>query len=367
MSAQPIHEPTPRRLAEARRGGLIAHSHDLRTAVALAGTFAALVALGPSIVGQLAASFGAALARAPAGGPPGRAAAAAFDSGVRVLVVPLAVAFGLTLIAGWAQTGGLWIGPPRADLGRLSPGAAWRRFWGGRAVVASIEGIVKVAVLALVAVATLGPLLPRLVGLAGAPAPRVLDGFGGAARRLGFRLVAAALLIGVVDAMLALRRHRRALRMTRREIDRERRELEGDPILRAERRRRYAELDFETGALPGFPSPAADGEEGHAVGDPIVVADAGADGDATIAVALRYERGGARAPIVVASGRRAEATRIAARARATGVPVFADAALARALGELDAGAEIPETAYERVAELLRATRSLTHGASGRRA
>jgi type III secretion protein U len=365
MSAQPTHEPTPRRLTEARRGGLVAQSHDLRTAVALAATFAVLVALGPSIVGQLADALGAALARAPAGGHLDAATAAAFDSGVRVLVVPLAVAFGLTLIAGWMQTGGLWIGPPRADLGRLSPGAAWRRFWGGGAFAVSVQGLVKVAVLALVAVATLGPLLPRLVGLAGAPAPRVLAGFGGVARRLGFRLVTAALLIGVADAMLARRRHRRALRMTRREIDRERRELEGDPIQRAERRRQYAEDDFKMGTLGGFPNPPALGSDGEAVSaqsDLVVTADAD-----SVAVALAYERGGDRAPIVVARGRRTEAARIAARARAAGVPVFSDAALAQALCDLDAGAEIPEATYDDVAELVRATRSLTHGASGRRA
>jgi len=362
MSEQPSHEPTPRRLAEARRRGLIAHSHDLRAAVALAAAFVALIALGPSIAGQAVAYFRDALARAPAGGSAGAAAVQAVSSGLRVLAVPLAAAFVLTLVAGFAQTGGLWIGPPRADLGRLSPASGWRRLAQGRGLAASAESAVKLAVLALVAWVTLAGSLPRLPWLAGAPAARILDVFGATARQLGLRLLAGALLIGAADAVLARRRHRRALRMTRRELDRERRELEGDPIQRAERRRRSAE-DLET-------------QPPRALPDPVLVVTGGAptggdEGDPVIAVALAYERGGARAPIVVASGRRAEAARIAAAARAAFVPVFDDGALALALGGLDAGAEIPEETYDRVAELMRAgalpeETLATHGASGAR-
>jgi flagellar biosynthesis protein len=70
------------------------------------------------------------------------------------------------------------------------------------------------------------------------------------------------------------------------------------------------------------------------------------------AAALRYEAGSDQAPRVVASGSGVVAERILAEARAAGVPVRDDAALAEALAGLDLGAQVPESLYRAVAESL---------------
>ncbi len=70
------------------------------------------------------------------------------------------------------------------------------------------------------------------------------------------------------------------------------------------------------------------------------------------AAALRYEAGGDAAPRVVAAGTGLIAERILAEARAAGVPVRDDAALAAALGRLELGAQVPEPLYRAVAEAL---------------
>jgi flagellar biosynthesis protein len=70
------------------------------------------------------------------------------------------------------------------------------------------------------------------------------------------------------------------------------------------------------------------------------------------AAALRYDAGADGAPRVVASGRGLVAERIIAEARAAGVPVRDDAALAEALAGLDLGANVPEELYRAVAETL---------------
>jgi flagellar biosynthesis protein len=69
------------------------------------------------------------------------------------------------------------------------------------------------------------------------------------------------------------------------------------------------------------------------------------------AAALRYD-GSDTAPRVVATGRGIVAERIVAEARAAGVPVRDDAALAEALAGLDLGANVPEELYRAVAEAL---------------
>jgi len=297
---QPTYDPTPRRLAEARRRGDVAQSRDLRAAVALAATGAVLIAYAPSMGGLLRLYVATAIERAPRGDGVGAAALLALDSALRILAVPLTVAFVTPIFVGLVQTGGLWVGPPRADLGRL---------------------------------ASLGGTPPLVV-------------FGAVAERLGVRLILAALLAGVADEIGVRMRHRRRLRMTRSEIDRERKELEVDPIHRQARRREHQRL--RGGADPG-----AACEVGRA--DLVVTA-----GDA-LAIALRYDPDGGRAPIVVAAGRGPAAARVLDEARAASVPIVADAALAGVLADLPPGAEIPETAYEGVAVLLHQIGSAPRG------
>jgi flagellar biosynthesis protein len=70
------------------------------------------------------------------------------------------------------------------------------------------------------------------------------------------------------------------------------------------------------------------------------------------AAALRYDAGSDASPRVVATGRGHVAERIIAEARAAGVPVRDDAALAEALASLDLGLNVPEELYRAVAEAL---------------
>jgi flagellar biosynthesis protein FlhB len=331
---QPAYDPTPRRLAEARRRGDVAQSRDLRAALALAATGATLIALGPSLAGLLRMYVATAIAQAARDQDMREAAVLALDSGlrivVRILAVPLAVAFATSILVGLVQTGGLWVGPLRVDLGRL---AVARR--AQREVLAGLaRSALTVAVLLSVAALTLAPVLPRLASVGGTP-PFVV--FGAVAKRLGVRLILAALLAGVADELWVRLSHRRRLRMTRSEIDRERKELEGDPIHRQARRREQQRL--QAGADPG-----AAGDVRRA--DLVVTA-----GEA-LAIALRYDPEASRAPIVVAAGRGTAAARVIDEARAGGVPMAADAALTDALAELAPGAEIPEATYEAVAALL---------------
>jgi flagellar biosynthesis protein len=70
------------------------------------------------------------------------------------------------------------------------------------------------------------------------------------------------------------------------------------------------------------------------------------------AAALRYDAGSDQAPRVVAAGKGLVAERILAEARAAGVPVRDDAALAEALAGLELGTQVPDALYRAVAEAL---------------
>jgi flagellar biosynthesis protein len=78
------------------------------------------------------------------------------------------------------------------------------------------------------------------------------------------------------------------------------------------------------------------------------------------ATALRYE--GTGAPRVVATGGGHVAERILEHARAAGVPVREDPALASALAAMDVGHEVPEELWVAVAEVLVWAYELERGA-----
>jgi flagellar biosynthesis protein FlhB len=333
---QATYEPTSRRLAEARRRGDVAQSRDLRNAVALAATGAVLIVSAPATAGLLRTYFAAALAQAARGGSLREAAVLALDGAVRILAAPLAVAFATPILVGLVQTGGLWIGAPRADLRRLAPGRSRAGTLAGL-----VRGALAVALLLAVAVATLAPLLPRLVSLAGVPPARAMAVFGAVAQRLGLRLILAALAAGIADELWGRVRHRQRLRMTRSEIERERKEVEGDPLHRQARRREQQRLQ---------------GGSGETIDDlrkaDLVVTGGEGDGENAVAVALAYDPDGDRAPVVVAAGRRAAAAHLIDGARAAGVAIVGDAALAGALFPTAPGVEIPAATFEAVAQLL---------------
>jgi flagellar biosynthetic protein FlhB len=140
------------------------------------------------------------------------------------------------LAAHQVQVGGLWAP------GLLAPDPT--RLWAfgrGEGLVArgrrGAWALVKTALIVAVAVALIrddAPLRQRLGGLE----PRALAAASGAAlRRFTLSLAAASLALGLLDVFLQHRRFELMLRMTPDEQREDQRSMEGDPALRAQRRR----------------------------------------------------------------------------------------------------------------------------------
>jgi type III secretion protein U len=182
---------------------------------------------------------------------------------------------------------------------------------------------------ALAFVAGAAPALSRLPWLGAGALATALPAL---AAPLAWRLAALLLLAGLADLALSRRNHLQALRMTRPEVLRERREEEGNPLLRAERRRLHAALS----AAP-----------------PLSRATVLVVNPTHLAVALSHRPGSDAAPVVAAKGSGREAARLRARARRAGVPVIRDPALARSLWRLaEVGEPIPEELYQAAAAVL---------------
>jgi len=142
-------------------------------------------------------------------------------------------------------------------------------------------------------------------------------------------------LIAVLDFIYQRWQHERGLKMTREEVKEEMKHSEGDPNVKA----RIKSLQREMARKRMMKDvPEAD----------VVVTN-----PTHLAVALKYDKAKADAPLVVAKGAGHVAERIRELARENGVPLVENKPLARALFKsVEIGSEIPEGLYKAVAELL---------------
>ena len=152
---------------------------------------------------------------------------------------------------------------------------------------------------------------------------------------LGIKVAVILIAIGVADFFYQRWQFRRDQRMTKSETKREHVEAEGDPQIGQERKRLYREV-VEHGVLEDVRDATV-----------LIV------NPEHIAVALAFdEEDDDNAPTVLGSGTDALALAMIRAAREAGVPVMRDVPLARALVELEVGAEIPEALFEAVAVVL---------------
>lgn len=333
MAENKTEEPTPRRLRRARAEG------DSPVSAALGQSLALLVAV-LLVPGALAATAGRAaeLLRATLGGAKtlesGSVASLALD--VVALSTPLFVAVaGASLALGLVQTGGV-VGFKRIapDLSRLDPVQGAKNLVRGERLLALVRALVAAGLSLWITVLVLETYAPDIAGATGqdlAVGPLV----AALGKKLGVAVALVGIALGLLDRLVVERAWRKRHRMSKDEIKREYREAEGDPEVRARRRRAHQE--------------ALTGSVVNAVREATVVI----VNPTHLASALRYVEELDEAPKLVAQGEGDLARHIIDAARAYGIPCIHDVPLARALRELEIGDEIPEALYEAVAEILR--------------
>jgi flagellar biosynthetic protein FlhB len=323
---------TPRRIERAREKGQVALSRETAGfAALLLASIAAFLAL-PTLGHEMLRAMRAVMER---GHALHMADAALLLGGLGLLLVaPVAAAAAVgAIVATLLQTRGLVTATPLAPkLAKISPLASLKRLFGAEGLAEFVRSLLKLALVGAalwVAVGDLGA-LQRVLHM---PAGGMLAEAASAATRLVGAALAAFALIAVLDLVWMRFNHLRRLRMTRQELRDEIKESDGDPHLRA-RRRRIQESRARSRMMSAVPKAA------------VVVTN-----PTHYAVALEYT-GGDAAPRVVAKGVDELAARIRATAEGAGVPLVANPPLARALHRLEVGAEIPAELYQAVAEII---------------
>jgi len=325
-------QATPKRLAKARAEGDSPISAPLSQSV---GFIAALSVVGGVVVlatEQTIALLSAAL-RHPIE-PPSPPVIVRVVLSITLPVV--AVAAAASAAASFVQTGGAISAKKLTpSLDRLNPFTGLKNLFSWQRVVGIARSLLAASLVSYFAVRQLQSHAADFASAIGnARAAAVLA--ASLASKVAWCAAAVGVSLGLLDLLLTRRAWFQRHRMSKDEIKREHRESDGDPALKAARRRAHQEA--LTGATLGALKTAS-----------VVIVN-----PTHLATALKYsEDADELAPAVVAQGQGEMAKLIVEAARAYGVPVVRDVPVARALNELEVGDEIPEALYEAVAEILR--------------
>jgi flagellar biosynthesis protein FlhB len=329
MSSDKTEEPTPRRLNKARQEGDSAVSSTLLQSVG----FVVVLALLPGLFVALTVGAGTALRSAIISGEADTTSAAWLWLALSAPV--LGATAMVSALLGFVQTGGTFTGSRFApDFARIDPFNGIK----GLFTLERLFSLVR-SLLAALAVGWLawGVLRDHLADVASTVGRG--EAVAATAWLLGRRLLWGAALVGLalggVDYFFVRRAWLKRHRMTKDEVKREHRESEGDPEVKAARRRAHQE--------------ALAGSMIAAVKDATVLI----VNPTHLATALRYQADEDEAPTVIAHGEGDLAQRLIEAAHAYNVPVVRDVPIAHALRELELGEQIPEGLYEAVAEVLR--------------
>jgi len=343
--SEKTEQPTHKKLREAREEGNVAKSKDFTQAALLLALFGYLVANGQAVVTSLARLM--LLPLQTRGLAFEDAADTLIDALWREAIDLLWPVLLLVLVVGVAaemlQTGVvLAFKGLKPSARKLNPATNLKQMLGARGWIELLKNVLKVAILGAIVTLLLRGELDQLLALPRAGIVGVGTAIGELVAALFKQMAVAYLAIAAADLVYQRFHHRKELMMSKDEVKREYREMEGNPEIKQQRRHLHQELQ-QQGAV------AAARRATVVVTNPT-----------HLAVALRYEDPESTPlPVITGRGEGALAHAMVAAAREAGVPVMQNIPLARALmarGEL--AQYIPTDLVEPVAELLRALQEL---------
>lgn len=336
------HEASQQKLDQARKEGDVPRSVDLQTAIATGGFLLALFSLGSWAIGRAGTAGMVLLEQADrlstlvvAGGSGPVAGILLSVAGPPLVLVLLAP---ILVVALLIATRSFVVAPAKLapKLSRISPIATAAQKFGVDGLVEFAKSTAKLCVIALILYYFLaGRLEEILASLYLTPA---MSGALMARVTLDFLLIVflVQLSLGGIDLLWQIVRHRKKLRMSRKEMMDEFKESEGDPHLKSARRQRAQEV-----ATNRMLTDVASAN--------VVVVN-----PTHYAVALKWDRTKGGAPVCVAKGVDEIARKIRERAAEHGVPIHSDPPTARAIhATVEIGQEIRVEHYRAVAAAIR--------------
>jgi flagellar biosynthetic protein FlhB len=338
--AERTEKATVKRREQARDRGQVARSNEVTSAIMLVVGIAVLVAGSGHFTAVLGRNTSYLLSQAHHLRPGNPLALAELVSGnLEVLLAalaPLLLAVVITAVGANVMQVGFHASAKAIAFRteKLNPLTGMKRFFQKTTYFDMVKNFLKILIIGLLAWGTIQGLMGPLTASAVLPLPEIVSLARADFVQLMVKLLLFTAFLGLIDWFWQKHRHEENLKMTRQEVKKENKDIEGDPQIKA----RVRGLQYEMARKRMLADvPTAD----------VVVTN-----PTHYAVALKYAPGTA-APQVVAKGKDHVAKMIRKVARQSRVPVIENKPLARALHkQVEVGAGIPESLFQAVAEVL---------------
>jgi len=342
-SGEKTHDPTPKKVADARKKGDVAKSNDLSAAVIYLSFLIAILVFGRTAIGTAANTLTIFLSSPDllldkVLGPGGLRVSGSIVLSVLLSLAPLfALPFAFALLSQLGQQA-IVIAPSKLapKLNRISPISGAKNKFGTSGLIEFLKTFIKMLTVSLVVVFYLRSKFDQIIGLTRSSPNAMASMMMEVLVDLLIAICALSVLVGIGDMLWQKFNHNKKLRMSFQELKDEGKETEGDPHTKAQRRQRGRDIATNRMMLE---VPKAD----------VIVVN-----PTHYAVALKWTKQKRSAPVCVAKGEDEIAARIREIAAESGVPIHSDPPTARAIhATVEIGHEIPPDQYRAIAAALR--------------
>ncbi|SPS02717.1 type III secretion system export apparatus subunit SctU [Cupriavidus taiwanensis] len=340
MSEEKTEQPTNKRLLDTRKDGETSKSADLVDGATMAAVVGVLAFGADSFGGALRTIVSTALEFTSGSHGQSLMFVKLFNLGKQALIVivPCVGAAALAAVAALIPQVSFQIAtkPVVPDPKHVSPVDGVKRMFSWRTVIDIVRMVVKAGIIGAVMGFTIKWILPLIVGSLYQPLPELSKLFWSLLIKLFAVAVTVFIVIGVVDVKVQRMLFLRKLKMSKDEVKREHKEMDGDPQIKAKRKRLAREL--ATAAAPAQRVRSANA---------LIV------NPTHYAVAIRYAPAEHPLPLVIARGMDENAAQLRRFARDANVPIIGNPPIAHALYKVEIDDPIPEEMFETIAAILR--------------
>ena len=334
---QKTEKPTPKKLKDARKKGQVVHSKEVVSAAMLSSLvfyFWATGDLHVQIISEIIIL-------------PSHFYHLPFDEAlelvleslmykVALLTLPLIVLVILiAFLSNYLQVGPLFVFEPvKPKVEKISVISGFKKIFSMKNLFEFVKSMVKIVFLSILVYLVVIRNISDLIQIPHCGESCLLPVIGRMVLLLVINSVVAFLVVAVIDYVFQKAQHIKELKMSKDEIKREYKEMEGNPEIKSQRKYIHKEIlnsDMRT----------------QVTGSSVVVAN-----PTHVAIGLYYKKGDNPLPIVTLKGLDAVALKYREIAESEGVPVIENVWLARALlAQSEVGGYIPEGLIDPVAEV----------------
>ncbi len=339
-SGEKTERPTPRKLRKAREEGQVAKSQELNSAFTLLGSFLLLYFMIGGMINSLKVQMTALLSlnyNLNFNTADGFNLIMEQFYYIARLVGPIMLGAGI--LGGFInliQVGPLFSAKAiKPKLSNISFISGVKKIFSAKTLMELAKSLLKAGVISWLAFTTVRQAWPEMLVL---PERGIEAGLLFVAQliwRIAVKVIILMIFIGVADYIFQRWQHNKNLMMTKQEVKEERKQMEGDPQVKQQRRQKQRQM-----SLNRMMTAMEDAD--------VVITN-----PTHIAIAIKYDLEDMEAPVVLAKGEGYVAQRIREKAKELEIEIVENKPLARALNEAtEIGQEIPVDLYQAVAEIL---------------